>query len=186
MVSCSFLLCNECYKINEIIFPIYTELIQCPELRIDNGGVTVIPNSRTLNSSATYSCSDGYSLQGNSERICQMDSTWSGSDPVCGETIIYPLPMCCYTKHNVPWYTELIQCPMLTIENGEVVISTNDRTVNSSATYSCSDGYSLQGNSERFCQMDGTWSDTNPSCGNALIFLLSHDSKQDMSMHAGA
>lgn len=63
-----------------------TELIECPVLAIDNGIVTVVPNDRTLNSTATYSCTVGYSLQGNSERFCQRDGTWSGtSDPECGK-----------------------------------------------------------------------------------------------------
>lgn len=31
----------------------------------------------------TYSCSYGYYLEGNSERVCQPDHTWSGTDPEC-------------------------------------------------------------------------------------------------------
>ena len=62
-----------------------TDLIQCPELNIDSGTVAIVPNNRPSNSMATYSCSDGYSLQGNSERFCQIDGTWNGTDPVCGE-----------------------------------------------------------------------------------------------------
>ena len=67
---------------------------------------------------------------------------------------------------------ELIQCPSLNIPNGMVEISPNDRTINSTATYSCNNGLSLDGNSVRFCQMDGTWSGTEPTCSKLLLSLI--------------
>lgn len=34
------------------------------------------------------------------------------------------------------------------------------------AVYTCNEGYSLKGHSERFCQSDGTgWNLTEPECG---------------------
>ncbi|ELT94722.1 hypothetical protein CAPTEDRAFT_112484, partial [Capitella teleta] len=32
---------------------------------------------------ATFSCDDGFSLNGNSEIICQANGKWSGSKPSC-------------------------------------------------------------------------------------------------------
>ena len=66
----------------------YTEEIQCPEVIIENAEVVYIPDSRPLNSKATYSCTDGYRLRGESERSCQVNSMWSGTDPVCGKFLI--------------------------------------------------------------------------------------------------
>ena len=63
----------------------YSELIQCPELSIDNGEVVIAPNSRLLNAKTAYKCSSGYNLQGSSERFCQANSTWNGTDPLCGK-----------------------------------------------------------------------------------------------------
>lgn len=144
----------------------HTELIQCPELRIVNGEVLIIPSNRTLNSRAIYSCSDGYSLRGNTERFCQRSSTWNGSNPLCGKIAISG----CYTWFISNNYcAELSQCYEPSIENGEVLIVTNN---NSRAIYSCSDGYILHGNSERFCQMDGTWNGTDPLCGK-ISFVFS-------------
>ena len=62
-----------------------TELVQCPELTVNNGAVVVVPSDRLLSSVATYSCSDDYRLRGNRERVCEMDSMWSGTDPLCGK-----------------------------------------------------------------------------------------------------
>ena len=37
-------------------------------------------------------------------------------------------------------------------------------TVGSTATYSCNEGYNLNGVEERVCQSDGEWSDIAPVC----------------------
>ena len=66
----------------------HAEPIQCPELTIENGAVAFTPDSRSLNSKATYSCIGGYRLSGENERFCQSDSMWSGTDPVCGKFLI--------------------------------------------------------------------------------------------------
>ena len=58
-----------------------------------------------------------------------------------------------------------IQCPDLSIENGKVIILPTNRSVNSSAEYSCNGGYKLdKGDAKRTCQVDGTWSGTDPEC----------------------
>ena len=47
-------------------------------------------------------------------------------------------------------------------ENGNVDASTT--TVGSVATYSCSNGFLISGDSQRNCQMDGFWSGSAPTC----------------------
>ena len=39
-----------------------------------------------------------------------------------------------------------------------------DRTVGSTATYSCDHGFKLKGNEQRECLYDGTWSGDDPVC----------------------
>ena len=53
-----------------------------------NGGVSV--NSTTFNSTATYTCDSGYSLVGDTTRICLASGLWSGIVPNC--TGIYLTP----------------------------------------------------------------------------------------------
>ena len=37
----------------------------------------------TVGQQATYECNEGYNLIGEFKRICQLNSTWSGVQPVC-------------------------------------------------------------------------------------------------------
>ena len=37
----------------------------------------------TVGQEATYECNDGYNLIGEFKRICQLNSTWSGDEPMC-------------------------------------------------------------------------------------------------------
>ena len=60
----------------------FSAAVLCPVLGdIANGAVTV--TSRTVGSRATYTCNDGYRLQGDRQRECQRNGQWSGQEPVC-------------------------------------------------------------------------------------------------------
>ena len=56
--------------------------IRCPRLFNPANGRVSAP-LRTVGSEATYSCIDGYRLEGASTRVCQGNSDWSGEEPVC-------------------------------------------------------------------------------------------------------
>lgn len=47
----------------------------------ENGEVSL--TGTTFGSNATYSCNDGYFLEGESSRVCQSDGNWSGEAPTC-------------------------------------------------------------------------------------------------------
>ena len=48
--------------------------------------MVITPTARTVNSTAEYSCNEGYRLDnGDTERTCQAEGTWSGEAPQCCE-----------------------------------------------------------------------------------------------------
>ena len=105
--------------------------------------VVQVSNSGVFPSSATYTCAAGYELaSGSNNRLtCNTDGGWDGSIPQCV---------------GVP-------CPQLTIDAGTVKPSTQVRYPDT-ATFSCSPGFVLQGQSTLQCRADKTWSDSVPTC----------------------
>ncbi|XP_064386408.1 uncharacterized protein LOC135334957 isoform X2 [Halichondria panicea] len=102
-----------------------------------NGGSTDI---RPINTIATHSCNTGYTLNGDSVRVCQNDRTWNGSPPTC-QVSCGPPPS---ITNGSP------ETPTSTIIGGE-------------ATYICDTGLILIGSDTITCLSTGNWS-SSPSC----------------------
>ena len=154
-----------------ILIIVYTAAFQCPELfDIPNGEVEFL--SRTPGSIATYTCDFGFVLQGDEQRVCMENETWSGEPPTCFRKFKShsrcPIPdapfLFLYYRaiiyHNLSAETT---CPDLPNPvNGIVDIQGN--TPGGSAVYRCNPGLSLIGSSQRICNIDGTWSGDPPTC----------------------
>ncbi|XP_037529106.1 CUB and sushi domain-containing protein 2 [Rhipicephalus sanguineus] len=120
-------------------------------LPIPNGVVDVPPGSKlAVNTKAEYRCNTGYQLVGVAERFCQMDGTWSGQEPYCQAA--FPTTTC---------------PPLGPIVHGEVTVEAGPIHVNTRAEYRCDIDYTLIGDKERFCQLNGTWSGKEPICHDA-------------------
>ena len=65
-----------------IIIALQFTAILCANLSSPVSG-TVILDANTFGSQANYSCSEGYTLNGTTTRVCQADGQWSGSEPIC-------------------------------------------------------------------------------------------------------
>ncbi|XP_064386396.1 P-selectin-like [Halichondria panicea] len=104
------------------------------------------PGNRPFSSSVTYTCNPGYTLNGGTIRVCVSDGVWSGLAPVCQQ----------------------ITCPDLVLPT--LMVSYNGgspdiRPVDTGATYSCSNGYTLTGGDiTRVCVSGGSWSGSPPTC----------------------
>ena len=59
----------------------------CSDLpRLMNGVITYtdgLADSRPINTIATFTCDNGYTLTGGSFRACLNDGTWDGTAPTC-------------------------------------------------------------------------------------------------------
>ena len=65
-----------------IIISLNFTAILCANLSSPVNG-TVSLDANTVGSQANYSCSEGYTLNGTTTRVCQADGQWSGSEPIC-------------------------------------------------------------------------------------------------------
>lgn len=74
-----------------------------------------------------------------------------------------------------------VQCASFTEpDSGSVTIATNG--VQTVATYSCEDGYTLIGQSESVCQSDGQLSEEGQVCGTPLYAFRSNFVQQKLHM----
>uniref|UniRef100_A0A1X7UA46 Receptor protein-tyrosine kinase n=1 Tax=Amphimedon queenslandica TaxID=400682 RepID=A0A1X7UA46_AMPQE len=133
------------------------QIVNCSELMVEpNEGLSVSYSSNTpYNITVTYSCEDGYSLVGVTVRTCLSSGNWSGNPPYC----------------------QIVNCSELMVESNEglsVSYSSNTKHYNSTATYSCEDGYSLVGDAGRTCLSSGNWSGDTPYCQFGLIVMSSN------------
>ena len=69
-------------------------------------------------------------------------------------------------------------CILLGIDCGDPgmpmngMVTSNGTYVTSIAEFTCDDGYMLDGDDERVCQPDGTWSNMVPRCPRKLLSIL--------------
>lgn len=60
--------------------------MDCGSLNDPVNGSVVGPTS-TFPSMVTYSCDEGFELEGEASRMCQANGKWTGSDPMCGKFV---------------------------------------------------------------------------------------------------
>ncbi|XP_065189556.1 P-selectin-like [Sycon ciliatum] len=113
--------------------------ITCPVLATPLNAI-VSPGTVDFQAKRTFSCSDGYTLLGDTQLVCLLNGSWSA-----------PLPTC----SRVP------ECPVLVVSNATV--SSGSNRVNNIRNVSCNAGFDLLGNSMVICMASKSWS-TLPVC----------------------
>ncbi|KAH0503264.1 CUB and sushi domain-containing protein 2 [Microtus ochrogaster] len=89
-----------------------------------------------------FSCEAGYVLRGSSERTCQANGSWSGSQPECG----------------------VISCGNPGTPSNARVVFSDGLVFSSSIVYECREGYYATGLLSRHCSVNGTWTGSDPEC----------------------
>ncbi|CAL4133700.1 unnamed protein product [Meganyctiphanes norvegica] len=97
--------------------------------------------SYVVDDEITWSCNEGYFLEGTATSNCTQEGTWSSSPPRCRRV-----------SCGVP------ELPDYSVVNG------GDFLYGGNITYKCRDGYNLQGEAVLTCAANGTWSPYYPKC----------------------
>ncbi|XP_076145380.1 sushi, von Willebrand factor type A, EGF and pentraxin domain-containing protein 1 isoform X2 [Alosa pseudoharengus] len=114
--------------------------VECPQPEELPNGIVDVQGLMYL-STAVYSCKPGYNLAGNATVICGQSGVWIGGVPAC-----HP-----------------VECPApKDIINGKV--SYAQLQFSRSVTYSCQQGYRLQGTETLTCLENGEWDQEAPTC----------------------
>ncbi|KAL7872100.1 hypothetical protein SRHO_G00070830 [Serrasalmus rhombeus] len=122
------------------------EAVRCPTLE-DPANGRIICSGESFGSSCSFSCNDGFSLQGAPHITCTESAQWSQEKPYC----------------------EFVQCSDLTEPlHGSMQCQHPLETFGyqSSCEFSCEDGYTLTGSSsgQLVCEATGHWNDSRPTC----------------------
>ncbi|WAQ98163.1 SVEP1-like protein, partial [Mya arenaria] len=112
--------------------------VACPVLESVSNGTSQVTSDGAV-TSWSVSCDVGSTVSGAISLECQPDGTWTGQLPEC------------------------VSCTTLTSPiNGNMHLQTDGAVT--TATFTCSLGYSLSGQSEVTCQNDGSWDAPEPTC----------------------
>uniref|UniRef100_A0A3B4D3E6 E-selectin n=2 Tax=Pygocentrus nattereri TaxID=42514 RepID=A0A3B4D3E6_PYGNA len=122
------------------------EAVRCPTLE-DPANGRIICSGESFGSSCSFSCNDGFSLQGAPHITCTESAQWSQEKPYC----------------------EFVQCSDLTEPlHGSMQCQhpLESFGYQSSCEFSCEDGYTLTGSSsgQLVCEGTGHWNDSRPTC----------------------
>ena len=85
MVAINWL--NQSKDDSYLLVPLYSFILslveaQCTALENPNNGVVTTTGQRP-GDLASYSCNEGYIIQGDDTRVCQNSGEWSGDAPTC-------------------------------------------------------------------------------------------------------
>ena len=95
----------------------------------------------------SFSCSGDHHIEGDKTISCLSSGVWNGTIPVCADG------------------GGRVNCPRLTLSN-HLRKSSDNTSPNTVVSFSCDEGYTLEGPLFIRCSEDGNWNDTLPSCRN--------------------
>uniref|UniRef100_A0A669BK18 E-selectin n=2 Tax=Oreochromis TaxID=8139 RepID=A0A669BK18_ORENI len=95
------------------------------------------------NSTCSFSCEEGFELQGANTIKCSEDGQWNKNIPTC----------------------KVVRCPLLEApENGHINCSSTESVYNSQCSFTCDQGYLLEGPELLTCDNHGNWTGEKPTC----------------------
>ncbi len=134
----------------------------CPSLKAPTNGGIRFSNGRNVGSTARHFCQSGFILKGNQNRVCSTNGVWTGSAPVCKRKLL--LLLLSSLLFTLCLFTLAASCPRLSIPRYGWIKFTNGVNIGSTATYSCLNGFLLNGDKTRVCQSNGVWTGEDPVC----------------------
>ncbi|XP_076873495.1 E-selectin-like isoform X2 [Brachyhypopomus gauderio] len=118
--------------------------VMCPHLLEPvNGFISCSSEKATVGTVCSFDCLDGYHLHGSKMVMCSLNGNWSGEETEC----------------------KAVHCPSLEeFEHGTVSCSGDIISFGSTCSFSCNDGFRLQGAPEITCTESAQWSQKMPYC----------------------
>ncbi|KAI4890927.1 hypothetical protein NFI96_009969 [Prochilodus magdalenae] len=145
------------------------EAVRCQVLEDPVNG-RIICSGDSYGSSCSFSCNDGFHLQGATEMTCTESALWSHNVPYCEVVQCSDLTepphgsmKCNHPLGHFGYLSSSVRCQVLEDPvNGRIICSGD--SYGSSCSFSCNDGFHLQGATEMTCTESAQWSQEVPYC----------------------
>ncbi|MCJ8743478.1 hypothetical protein PDJAM_G00094380 [Pangasius djambal] len=118
--------------------------VQCPALQTpQDGRVSCKDQTLSLGSVCSFTCAEGFILEGESSAVCTETGEWSTAVPSC----------------------TALRCPYLQEpSNGLINCSSEEAVFSTSCSFSCLNGFQLHGHKMVMCNLNGNWTGEVPKC----------------------
>ena len=132
-------------------------LVDCGELVAPANGDR-IGDLTTFDSVVEFRCDDGYELVGSSQRRCQVNGTWTGTETTCRR------------KEKTLSFFIVFSFVFLGVNCGDLQRPNNGSrlgettTFQSTIRFECDAGFEVIGQAIAVCQVNGNWSSITPTC----------------------
>ncbi|XP_030583129.1 E-selectin-like [Archocentrus centrarchus] len=121
-------------------------VVRCPLLETpENGYINCSSSESVYNSQCSFTCDQGYTLEGHELLICDHHGNWTRDKPTCQAII------CQNPERGAPLITQCSE-------------SLTELRPNSTCSFSCEEGFELQGANTIQCSEDGQWTKDIPTC----------------------
>ena len=144
-----------------------------------NGSLT--GNETTFPNEASFSCDDGFILNGSRTRRCQADGFWSGIQATCnGKIAVQMKTRALHFCQRILIFRTVyrlfpaVNCGPLPVPmNGS--FSGDSTLFPNSVAFYCDPGFVISGSTKRTCQANGAWSGIVAACSGRFILNFSID-----------
>ena len=122
-------------------------------------------NSSSFGTVVRFHCNPGFYLVGSKSITCNSSGEWTFEKPFCQGIVLYVyVHMYCISLRHCTVAGISISCESLSRRiPSHGAISTNQTTNGTEVTFSCKEGYVVDGSANLVCLL-GKWSDDPPSC----------------------
>uniref|UniRef100_A0A669BYM5 Selectin E n=1 Tax=Oreochromis niloticus TaxID=8128 RepID=A0A669BYM5_ORENI len=147
-------------------------VVRCPLLEApENGHINCSSTESVYNSQCSFTCDQGYSLEGPELLTCDHHGNWTGEKPTCqGEKNngIKQTTNLSYKRFTLFMFNNVSILCQNPEREAPLFMQCSDSVTelrpNSTCSFSCEEGFELQGANTIKCSEDGQWNKNIPTC----------------------
>ncbi len=115
-----------------------------------------------VDGTAHFTCNEGFEMVGIGKVICEADGLWNQ----------FVIVRSCHLLLFIHTISLTAVCSVPTKPDNGIIVSDEPYFIESNATFTCDDGFGVNGDGSITCLSDLTWSGNSPTCDREFSRLL--------------